>query len=207
VKRNPPVNGVYTVSTGIRTVVTAAEVFGGVITRFYNVSFLPQAGFGNLIIRRDIRIRKISFGSQHTTALATPTGPRITFQRFLGQSVDPGLGGGVQSVLKHDFIYPDPMGRMLNGSAFDASQIQDAAFAHAPIVGALTAVGAYVPVVFDVLNTGDSDDDNFILLRPSDGIAIFQSSAGTVADTRVWWANICWDETPEVPQVRSGDKV
>ena len=205
-RRNPLPVGIFSFVRPVLTVAVAAETI--VTARF--AGFNPPFGLGiyveaGQIQQRIIRLRKIRCYSAHTTALITPTGPRLVCHKFAFTGTPSGSTFSTDAgPTIHD---SDSMssGPGQPASFFDFRSSTGGVgitslgnFGTSPIVQALTAVGASAPVQCDAFQSEDEDDD-FMCLRPGQAFAIFQDTAGTAADTRIWYASIVWDEIPLNP--------
>lgn len=140
---------------------------------------------------RAMRLRRMSFSSQHSTVLATPTAPRLLIRRFTSS-------GGLSGTL----VAPN-----LNDSALHATPAAlyslvntgvtvvhvGIGFATAGIAGAITAVGAYEPCTKDIIDPA-ADEDDWPVFRPGEGFVIYQDTAGTASDTRKLNIQILCDE-------------
>ena len=128
-----------------------------------------------------MRLRRLSVSSQHSTALATPTAPRLLVRRFTSSG---GLSGALlapnlNDSLKH--ITPACLYSLANtGTTVVHVNI---GFATCALAGALTAVGAYEPCYKDLLDPAD-DEDDWPVFYPGQGFVIYQDTAGTASDTR-----------------------
>lgn len=136
------------------------------------------------------RIRRLTVSSQHSTALATPTAPRVAASRFTFTGTASGASGGT----------PDKVDTTFPASALDVRTATTGMtitlvtlIGVAPIVGAVTAVGAYGPVDNSIVDPA-SDEDQWPVIRAGQGIALWQDTAGTASDTRKINVNIVSDD-------------
>lgn len=141
------------------------------------------------VTNKKARLRRLYVSSQHGSALATPTAPRIVMQRmtFTGTA-----SGAAVTAAKNDSSYPTPVFD-LRTAVTGLTPTLVAAMGAAPVVGALTAVGAYAPAVIDVFPAA-SEEDEWNVFAPGEGFVLFQDTAGTTSDTRVSNIVMLWDE-------------
>lgn len=141
-----------------------------------------------------VAVKRVAFTSQHNTALATPTGPRITLERVTftgtatGASVTPSkrvrtaIGG-----LTADATPVASVRTASTGLTLTAGEVHKAFF---PVV-ALTAVGAAPPAVDDY---DPAIEDEELILAAGEGLVCRQADAATTSDTRRWSNVIMWEE-------------
>lgn len=141
------------------------------------------------ISNKKVRIRRLSVTSQLATLLATPTAPRITATRFTFTGT---ASGASLTPVKID-----------SGSSASIADLRTAvtgltvtlvgSLGTAPHVGAQTAVGAYAPAEYNIVDPA-SEEDDWPILAPGEGIVIYQDTAGTASDTRVANIILLWDD-------------
>lgn len=137
---------------------------------------LPSTATG-----KAMRLRRLSFSSQHSTALATPTAPRILVRRFTSSG---GLTGALVAPNINDSVLhatPAALYSLVNTGVTVVHV--GIGFATAGIAGALTAVGAYEPCTKDIIDPA-ADEDDWPVFRPGEGYVVYQDIAGTASDTR-----------------------
>lgn len=137
---------------------------------------------------KKVRIRRIFFDSHHSTALATPTAPRLraTYFTFTGTA-----SGTQLTPHKIDQDYPTAT-LDLRSAVTGLTVTLATVVGQAGITGAVTAVGAYTPNQVHLLD--GIDEDEWPVLTAGTGIAVFQQTAGTASDTRKYNLNMVWDE-------------
>lgn len=137
---------------------------------------------------KSARIRRIYASSQHASAIATPSAPRLLVSRFTFVGT---ASGAAVTAAKVVSSAPSPI-LDLRTAVTGLTVSLVAAMGSCGVVGALTAVGAWAPAVVELLPSGPEDE--WEVLAPGEGAVIWQDTAGTTSDTRV--ANICaiWDE-------------
>jgi hypothetical protein len=178
--RAAEVLGVYRVVLPQQTILQAAQ--NGTATGFLWFH-VPAAVTG-----KKVRIRKVRVSTQHSTALATPTAPRLVAQLFAftgtasGATVAPG---------KNDSGFPNAVAD-LRTAVTGLTVSLGAVVGVYGVVGALTAVGAWVPV--DNEAPESDEEDGWIVLAPGEGIVLYQDVAGTASDTRKANVTVIWDE-------------
>jgi hypothetical protein len=134
------------------------------------------------------RIRRIVTSSQHSSALATPTAPRVVFARmtFTGTA-----SGASLSPVKLRSDYPSAVLDIRTAvTGLTVSLVGN--LGHAAFCQAVTAVGAQASPTTDVLWVDEEDD--FWVFKPGEGLVIYQDVAGTTSDTRKMNLDIAWDE-------------
>lgn len=174
--------GVYRYAQAQNTVLAAAQTPSAAGMLYLHV---PASVTG-----KAARIRRIGVTSQHSTALATPTAPRIAAQLFTASAA---LNSGLLTPAKVKSSYPTAtmlLSAVVTGlTGFTLG----AAFAAAGLAGALTAVGAYEPCYKDMVDPA-ADEDEWVQIGPGEGIVIYQDTAGTASDTRKFNLQLLWDE-------------
>lgn len=182
-ERQRRVLGVYRCATAQLTVSATAQ--NGTTTGFLWF-YVPSA-----VSNTKARIRRLYFSTQHSTVLATPTAPRLALSRFTWTGTPTGTQITQQKV---DTTYPASVVEVRTTSAgwtvtLDTGQ----PVAAGGIVGALTAVGAYAPVDLNVIDLSEAEDE-WLVVGPSEGLVLWQDTAGTTSDTRKLNPVVVWDE-------------
>lgn len=127
--------------------------------------------------------------SQHSTVLATPTAPRIVASRF---SFTGTASGAAVTPARIDAAMPAPITdwrTAVTGMTVTMGEV----LGSAGIVGALTAVGSYEPTNNDIIKPADAEDE-WIVIKPGNGLVLWQDIAGTTSDTRKFNPTIVIDE-------------
>lgn len=146
---------------------------------------------GSAVSGKAMRLRRMSFTTQHSTALATPTAPRLLVRRFTSAGALSGalLAPNINDSANH--ATPACLFSLANtGTTVVHVGI---GFGAAGIAGALTAVGAYEPCYKDIIDPA-ADEDDWPMFRPGEGFVVYQDVAGTASDTRKFNLQICCDE-------------
>lgn len=172
--------GVYRLALAQQTVQASAQ--NGTSTGFL-WAHVPSA-----ISNKWARIRRLYCSSQHSTALATPTAPRVVLTRFTFTGT---ASGASVTAGKVESGYPTPIFDLRTAST-GLTVTLVAAMCAAGLAGAITAVGAYHPVDMDLINT--EAEDGFLVAKPGEGFVLYQDVAGTASDTRKLNPVIAWDE-------------
>src|SRR3990172_4916161 len=138
-----------------------------------------------------MRLRRLSFTSQHSTALATPTAPRLLVRRFTSSG---GLSGAlvapnINDSLNH--IAPACLYSLVNTGVTVVHV--GIGFGAGGLAGALTAVGAYETAFKDIIDPA-SDEDDWPIFYPGEGFVVYQDVAGTASDTRKFNLQLNADE-------------
>ena len=150
--------------------------------------------FGHMpsaVTGKAMRLRRMAITSHHSTALATPTAPRLLLRRFTSSGA-----------LNTSLLAPN-----LNDSAEHATPAAlyslvntgvtvvhvGIGFASTALAGALTAVGAYEPCYKDMIDPA-SEEDEWPVFRPGEGFVLYQDTAGTASDTRKFNVQVLCDE-------------
>lgn len=134
-----------------------------------------------------LAIRRVNFASQHGSALATPTSPRI--QLIRGTFTGTPTGATVTGAKTRS---ADTAGSGWSvRSAITGMTVTEVApaFSFQP-VAALTAVGACPPAYED----WNPEDEGMIQLEPGEVISCRQVDAGTTSDTRRFVVNFAVEE-------------
>lgn len=174
--------GVYRTAMAQQTVAAAAQ--NGTSTGFL------WAHVPNAITNKKARVRRFYFSSQHSTALATPTAPRIRLQRFTFTGT---ASGATIAPDKTVSTYPSPVFDLRTAVTGLTISLVGIGFGAAGLAGAITAVGAYHPVDIDVVG-GTGDEDGYPTFATGEGFVIWQDTAGTTADTRKFNPVLVHDE-------------
>lgn len=179
-KRWAHITGIYRATTAQLTVQASAQ--NGTTTGFL-WAHMPAA-----VTDRAARIRQILVTSQHSTALATPSGPRIVAARmtFTGTASGAALTAG-----KVDTDH-GAASFSLRTAVTGLTPTLVANLSGLALCGALTAVGAYAPAPVPLLDA--NAEDEWPVIRPGEGVAIYQDVAGTTSDTRKITIALLWDE-------------
>ena len=141
-----------------------------------------------------VAVKRISFASQHGSALATPTSPRIMLERVTFTGTASGAS-----------VTPAKRARTtVAGTTADATAVASVRTASTGLtLAAGEAFKAFLPVV--ALTTAaacpagtddwdPSDEDTELILAAGEGVVCRQTDAGTASDTRRWVNNITWEE-------------
>lgn len=179
-ERKAVILGVYRLAMIQQTVAVAAQ--NGTSTGFL-WAHVPTAISG-----KQVRLRRAYLSSQHSTALATPTAPRIVLNRFTFT----GTASGAQ-------ITPVEVNASGPAAVFDLRTAVTGLtpslvglFAAVALAGAVTAVGAYAPDRSELVQSEAEDD--WMIFVPGEGFVMYQDTAGTTADTRKFNPVFVWDE-------------
>lgn len=172
--------GVYRASLAQQTVVQNAH--DGTTTGIL-WAYLPATA-----TTKKIRLRRVLVTSQHSTALATPTAPRLSLQRatFTGTA-----SGTAVTASKLDTVYGAPSFD-LRTAVTGLTPVLVAGVGALALVGAVTAVGSYHPVT-SYLFRSDAEDERLVLAA-GEGVVVYQDTAGTASDTRKYNVDLVWDE-------------
>jgi hypothetical protein len=136
------------------------------------------------------RLRQLCIQSQNGSALATPTAPRIVAQRFTFTGTASGASGVTPA--KVDSGQPNAI-LDVRSAVTGLTVALVAALGVGALIQAVTAVGAVAPVQSYIV-PAVTDEDEYPIIAPGEGIVLFQDTAGTTSDTRVWSASMLWDE-------------
>lgn len=181
-RRAAKLTGVYRYCSAQNTVLATAHT--PTATAFLYM-FNPAANTG-----KNIRIRRAWAHSLNSTALATPTAPRLVMAR----STFTGTASGAA-------LTPDKVASAYGASsAYLSAAITGATVAAmvanvgaAGITQCVTAVGAMEPADSYILDAQGSEDE-FEVLAAGECAVFYQDVAGTAADTRKVQINLVWDE-------------
>lgn len=179
--RQAEILGVYRAALAQQTVAAAAQ--NGTSSGFL-WAHVPSA-----VSNKWARIRRLYFSSQHSTALATPTAPRIVVTRFTFTGT---ASGAAVTASKVRSDYPSPI-LDLRTAVTGLTPSLVAATAAAGLAGALTAINAYHPIDINVIDPGESEDE-WLVIKPGEGFVLYQDTAGTTSDTRKFNPVLIWDE-------------
>lgn len=135
------------------------------------------------------RLRRLSFTSHHSTALATPTAPRLVVTRFTSANA---LTTTLQTPQKNKTGYPTPV-MLISPVNTGLTVVHVAPFGSGALAGALTAVGAYEPCFKDMIDPA-ADEDDWPEFLPGEGFVVYQDVAGTASDTRKFNLQLAFDE-------------
>lgn len=127
-----------------------------------------------------MRLRRLAFTSQHSTALATPTAPRLLARRFTSSA---GLSGTLVAPTLNDSAHASPACLFSLVNTGVTVVHVGIGFGAGAIAGALTAVGAYEPCFKDIIDPA-ADEDDWPIFKPGEGFVVYQDTAGTTSDTR-----------------------
>lgn len=140
---------------------------------------------------RAMRLRRMSVSSQHSTALATPTAPRLLVRRYTSSG---GLSGAlIAPNLNDSAIHATPACLFSLANTGTTVVHVGIGFGTVALTGAVTAVGAYVPVFNDVIDPAE-DEDDWPVFHPGQGFVVYQDVAGTASDTRKFNLQVVCDE-------------
>ncbi|MBS3927790.1 MAG: hypothetical protein KGZ65_04280 [Sphingomonadales bacterium] len=145
---------------------------------------------GSAVSGKAMRIRRIGVSSQHSTALATPTAPRLLIRRFTSSGA---LNTSLISPNTNDSTQTAPAALFSLVNTGCTVVHVGIGFAHAALAGAITAVGAYEPCDKDMIDPA-AEEDAWPVFRPGEGFVIYQDVAGTTSDTRKFNIEISCDE-------------
>jgi hypothetical protein len=170
--------GHYRVHGGPFTVVATAHTWPAGF-----MWFATPVGTANKMALERIRIC-----SQHGSALATPTSPRIAISQFTFTGT---FSGASLTPAKLDSTYAASAAtvRTANTGATIAAEV---ARLFGPMVtSALTAVGG---VPLSAFLWDENDWDKQPIVRAGEGVAIWQCDNGTTSDTRRVTVDLQWEE-------------
>lgn len=165
-----------TVAAAAQNGTTAGVLFG----------HMPSAVSG-----KAMRLRRLSVTSQHSTALATPTAPRLLVRRYTSAG---GLSGTLLAPnINNSVVHIAPACLFSLANTGTTVVHVGIGFAAAALAGALTAVGAYEPCYKDLIDPA-SEEDEWPTFFPGEGFVVFQDTAGTASDTRKFNIQMLCDE-------------
>lgn len=140
---------------------------------------------------RAMRLRRLSFTSQHSTALATPTAPRLLIRRYTSSGA---LSAGLIAPNINDSAAHSVPSCLYSAANTGTTVVHvGIGFGSGAIAGALTAVGAYEPCFKDIIDPA-ADEDDWPVFRPGEGFVVYQDTAGTASDTRKFNLQLLADE-------------
>lgn len=180
--RQAEVLGVYRRAMDQQTIAAAAQ--NGTSTGFL-WAHVPIA-----VTNKWARLRRIYFSSQHATVLATPTAPRIACSlfTFTGSASGASITAG-----KINSSFPSAI-LDLRTAVTGLTVTMGQKIAAGAILGALTAVGAYsASPDINIMDPGEAEDE-WPIIKPGEGIVLWQDTAGTTLDTRKFNPVLVWDE-------------
>lgn len=182
-QRQAKITSIYRLALVQSTVAAAAQ--NGTTAGFL-FGHMPSAA-----TTRAMRLRRLSLTSQHSTALATPTAPRLLVRRLTSAAA---LSGALVAPNINDsgvHAAPSCLFSLVN-TGITVVHV-GIGFGAAGLAGALTAVGAYEPCYKDIIDPA-SDEDEWPVFRPGEGFVVYQDTAGTTADTRKFNLQLLCDE-------------
>lgn len=141
------------------------------------------------ITNKKARIRRLSVTSQLATLLATPTAPRLTATRFTFSGT---ASGASLTPIKIDASGTAAVSD-LRTAVTGLTVALVGSLGTAPFPGAQTAVGAYAPAEYNIIDPA-SEEDEWPIFAPGEGFVIYQDTAGTASDTRVANITLLFDE-------------
>ena len=146
---------------------------------------------GSAVSGKAMRLRRMAFSSQHSTALATPTAPRLLIRRYTSSGA---LSGALLAPNVNDSaVHAAPAALFSLANTGTTVVHVGIGFGTSGIAGALTAVGAYEPCYKDIIDPA-SDEDDWPVFRPGEGFVVYQDVAGTASDTRKFNLQLLADE-------------
>lgn len=146
---------------------------------------------GSAVSGKAMRLRRMSFSSQHSTALATPTAPRLLVRRYT--SAGALSGAALAPNVNDSAVHAAPAAIFSLANTGNTVVHVGIGFAAGGLAGALTAVGAYEPCYKDLIDPA-ADEDDWPVFRPGEGFVVYQDVAGTTSDTRKFNLQILCDE-------------
>lgn len=180
--RRASVLGVHRLAVAQQTVLAAAQ--NGTTAGFL------FGHMGSAVSGKAFRIRRLSVTSQHSTALATPTAPRLLVRRYTSAGA---LSGAALAPTKNDSTHTSAASIFSLASTGNTVVHVGDGFGAAGLAGALTAVGAYEPCFKDIVDPA-ADEDDWPVFRPGEGFVVYQDTAGTASDTRKFNLVLLFDE-------------
>jgi hypothetical protein len=150
--------------------------------------------FGHMpssVTGKAMRLRRLSVTSQHSTALATPTAPRLLVRRYTSSG---GLSGTLIAPNLNDSTNHAAPACLYSLANTGTTVVHvSIGFGAAALAGALTAVGAYEPCFKDLIDPA-ADEDDWPIFYPGEGFVVYQDVAGTTSDTRKFNLQFLADE-------------
>lgn len=175
----------------IRERVTTAILLYSVVNTVQATAHTAPAGFwwvfNHVASGVTIALRRINFSSQHNTALATPTGPRIALRRITFTGTPSGAAITGAKAVSSQTASANWSVRSANTGP-TITQGADI-FSFFP-VAAITAVGTAAPAYED----WNPEDEGMIVLAAGEGIVCMQLDAATASDTRRFVTNWAIEE-------------
>lgn len=141
------------------------------------------------ISNKKARVRSVLYSTQHSTALATPTAPRMAASRFTFTGT---ASGATVTPVKVDSGWASPISDLRTANT-GLTVTLVGVMGTMPYAGALTAVGAYTSPSSDLIDAKGGEDEWWVI-APGEGIVFWQDVAGTASDTRKMNHTITWDE-------------
>lgn len=171
------ISGIYIAQTGAHVVQAAADT--GTNARWYLINPLSSGIY--------LGLRYVEFMSQHGSALATPTSPRLQLTRFTFTGT---FSGTLITAAKRASSDATQVAKLGSNSTGITPTLGAEVYGYLP-VAALTAVGASAPGAADWVPI---DADGMLELAAGEGVCLRQVDAGTTSDTRRYITNIAWQE-------------
>jgi len=144
--------------------------------------------FNPLVSGKIIKIVRLDIIADMTTALATPTAPRLTVERITSTT---NFSGAIIAVAKGDSTDVTNVAYVTLVST-GATITAGAAIAAAIVPANATGTVNTNPEVYNLI--GEKSDVKDLVLRAGEGIVIRQADAGTTSDTRKAVINIVIEE-------------
>lgn len=146
---------------------------------------------GSAVSGKAMRLRRLVVSSQHSSALATPTAPRLLVRRFTSSGA---LSSGLLAPNVNDSVVHLTPAALFSLANTGTTVVHvGIGFGAAALTGAITAVGAYGADAYDMLD-GSTEEDFWPVFRPGEGFVIYQDTAGTASDTRKFNIQLVADE-------------
>lgn len=180
--------GVYSAALALQSVQASAQ--NGTATGFL-WAHVPVA-----ITNKKSRIRSVGANFLTTSAVATPTAPRIVLALFTftgtasGAAVTPG---------KLDSNFPASildLRTAVTGLTVSVGAVLSAVLPMQLIQSTAVAVTAFPPteMILWPLTGGQTPEDDMIVLAPGQGGLVYQPDAGTASDPRRFSLDLSWDD-------------
>lgn len=186
INRIASVLGLYEAGMAQQTVAAAAQ--DGITSGFVWIH-MPTA-----ITGCSARIRRIYFNDQHSTALTTPSSPRVALAKFTF------TGTATGATLSPD---PDTSYRRakldLRTASTGLSVTLVGNIVAIALSGGLSAAGVYTPAPFSTVELYSNTltapvEDEYIVIAPGEGVVVYQDIGGVASDTRKLNITVVWDE-------------
>lgn len=172
-ERQAKVISVYRLALVQATVLAAAQ---NGTTAVMLIAHMPASATG-----KAMRLRRLACTSQHSTAQATPTAPRLLARRFTSAAA---LSGALVAPTLNDSVLHATPAALYSLVTTGVTVVHvGIGFGAAALAGALTAVGAYEPCFKDIIDPA-ADEDDWPVFHPGQGFVVYQDVAGTASDTR-----------------------